>query len=83
MVWFLKFKVYNTEMKYEKTFVIIKPDGVQRTLVGEIIKRYEKMGLKLVALKMLIPNADIIEKHYTLDPEWIRKVGEKSIEGYK
>ena len=70
-------------MKYEKTFVIIKPDGVQRTLVGEIIKRYEKMGLKLVALKMLIPTVSMIEKHYTLDPEWIRKVGEKSILGYK
>ena len=70
-------------MKYEKTFVIIKPDGVQRTLVGEIIKRYERMGLKLVALKMLIPNSDLIKKHYTLDPEWLRKVGEKSIKGYE
>jgi nucleoside-diphosphate kinase len=70
-------------MKNEKTFVIIKPDGVQRTLIGEIIKRYEKMGLKLVALKMLVPTADLAEKHYTLDPEWIKKVGEKSILGYK
>ena len=70
-------------MKYEKTFVIIKPDGVQRTLVGEIIKRYERMGLKMVALKMLIPTVEIIEKHYTLDSDWIRKVGEKSILGYE
>ena len=70
-------------MKYEKTFVIIKPDGVQRTLIGEIIKRYERMGLKLVALKMTIPTAEMVEKHYTLDPEWLRKVGEKSILGYK
>jgi nucleoside-diphosphate kinase len=70
-------------MKNEKTFVIIKPDGVQRTLIGEIIKRYERMGLKLVALKMLIPTAEKSEQHYTLDPEWIRKVGEKSILGYK
>jgi nucleoside-diphosphate kinase len=70
-------------MQNEKTFVIIKPDGVQRTLIGEIIKRYEKMGLKLVALKMLIPTAEIAKKHYTLDPEWIKKVGEKSIISYK
>jgi len=70
-------------MKKEKTFVIIKPDGVQRTLIGEIICRYEKMGLKLVALKMAIPTAEMAEKHYTLDPEWLRKVGEKSIESYK
>jgi len=70
-------------MKNEKTFVIIKPDGVQRTLIGEIIHRYEKMGLKLVALKMVIPTAEKAAKHYTLDPEWLRKVGEKSIENYK
>ena len=71
------------KLKKEKTFVIIKPDGVQRTLIGEIIKRYEKMGLKLLALKMIIPTAEMAEQHYTLDPEWIRKVGEKSISGYK
>jgi nucleoside-diphosphate kinase len=70
-------------MKNEKTFVIIKPDGVQRTLIGEVIRRYERMGLKMVALKMVIPTADLAEKHYTLDPEWVRKVGEKSILGYK
>lgn len=70
-------------MQNERTFVIIKPDGVQRTLIGEIIKRYEKMGLKMVALKMVIPTAEIAEKHYTLDPEWLKKVGEKSINNYK
>jgi nucleoside-diphosphate kinase len=69
-------------MKNEKTFVIIKPDGVQRTLIGEIIRRYERMGLKMVALKMVVPTAEMAEKHYTLDPEWIRKVGEKSIQSY-
>jgi nucleoside-diphosphate kinase len=41
------------------------------------------MGLKLIALKMVIPTAKMAEKHYTLDPEWLRKVGEKSIAGYK
>lgn len=73
----------SRKIKKEKTFVIIKPDGVQRTLIGEVIKRYERMGLKMVALKMLIPTTEIAEKHYTLDPEWLRKVGEKSIAGYK
>jgi nucleoside-diphosphate kinase len=70
-------------IKDEKTFVIIKPDGVQRTLIGEIIRRYERMGLKLVALKMAIPSVEMAKKHYTIDPEWIRKVGEKSILSYK
>ena len=68
--------------KDERTLVIIKPDGIQRTLIGEIIKRYERVGLKLVALKMFVPTAEMIEKHYTLDPQWRRKTGEKTIKGY-
>lgn len=70
-------------MRNEKTFVIIKPDGVQRSLIGEVIKRFERIGLKLVGLKMQIPTEEMVGKHYTLDPEWIRKVGEKSIKGYE
>ena len=69
--------------KQERTLVIIKPDGIQRTLIGEIIKRYERIGFKLVAIKMLIPNEEHIEKHYTLDPNWRRITGEKTIKGYK
>lgn len=69
--------------KLEKTLVIVKPDGVQRTLVGEVIKRYERIGLKLVGMKMVLPTAEHIEKHYTLDPEWMRKTGEKTIKGYR
>ncbi|PKL72671.1 nucleoside-diphosphate kinase [Candidatus Kuenenbacteria bacterium HGW-Kuenenbacteria-1] len=68
--------------KKERTLVIIKPDGVQRSLMGEIINRYERVGLKLVAIKMLIPNVEHIEKHYTLDPNWRRITGEKTIKGY-
>ena len=68
--------------KEERTLVIIKPDGIQRTLVGEIIKRYEQVGLKLVAIKMLVPTAEHIEKHYTLDPDWRRVTGEKNIKSY-
>ena len=58
--------------KKERTLVIIKPDGVQRTLIGEIIKRYERAGLKIVGMKMVVPTPEQIEKHYTLDPEWRR-----------
>ncbi len=63
--------------------MIIKPDGVQRNLIGEIIKRLEQSGLKLVALKMMSADEKTIEKHYTIDPEWLKKVGTKSIESYK
>ena len=48
----------------EKTFVAIKPDGVQRGLVGEIIGRFEKRGLKLVGLKLLKVPQEMAEKHY-------------------
>ncbi|MFA6340927.1 MAG: nucleoside-diphosphate kinase [Candidatus Paceibacterota bacterium] len=69
-------------MKTERTFVIIKPDGVQRSLIGEVIGRFERIGLKLCAVKMLVPTADMVKKHYTLDPEWMRKTGEKTIASY-
>jgi len=68
--------------KGEQTLVIIKPDGIQRSLIGEIIQRYERAGLKLVAMKMMVPTSELIEKHYTLDPEWRRITGEKTIKGY-
>lgn len=67
----------------ERTLVIIKPDGVQRSLIGEIIRRYERTGLKLVALKMLVPTKEQVKGHYLLDPDWLEKVGTKSIAAYK
>ena len=51
----------------ERTFVMIKPDGVQRQLVGEVIKRLENVGLKLIAMKMLWVDKDLAAKHYTED----------------
>lgn len=69
--------------KHERTLVIIKPDGVQRSLVGEIIKRYERVGLKLIGLKMVVPTEEMVEQHYTLDPEWRRITGEKNIKAYQ
>ncbi|MGB9726620.1 MAG: nucleoside-diphosphate kinase [Minisyncoccia bacterium] len=71
------------DFKQEKTLVLIKPDGIQRGLIGEIIKRYERTGLKLIALKMLVPTEELVERHYTVDPDWKRKTGEKSLNSYK
>ncbi len=48
----------------ERTFVMIKPDGVQRGLIGEIISRIEKKGLKIVGMKMLRVSKDLAENHY-------------------
>jgi len=71
-----------THPKEEKTLVLIKPDGVQRSLIGDIICRYERSGLKLVGLKMLVPTKELVEKHYLVDPEWRIKTGKKTIESY-
>lgn len=67
----------------EKTLVIIKPDGVQRSLIGEVISRYERVGLKLVAMKMMHATEDLVRNHYTLDPMWLQSVGDKSIKAYE
>lgn len=67
----------------ERTLVLVKPDGVMRSLVGEIIKRFEMTGLKLVAIKMTVAHADHVKKHYTMNDQWIKTVGAKSIEGMK
>ncbi len=69
--------------KYERTLVIIKPDGIQRGLIGEVMKRYERTGLKLIGIKMLVPTEEMIEAHYTLDPEWKLKTGEKNLKAYR
>jgi nucleoside-diphosphate kinase len=69
--------------KKERTLVVIKPDGIQRSLIGEIIKRYERSGLKLVGMKIMVPTEELVEKHYTLDPEWRVKTGLKTIESYQ
>jgi len=68
----------------EKTLVLIKPDAVQRGLVGEIISRFEKAGLKLLATKMVHPDEDLASKHYpTHRREWVEGMGHKSIDSYK
>jgi len=51
-------------MQKERTFVMIKPDGVQRGFVGEIVSRFEKKGLKLVAMKLVSVSKELAEKHY-------------------
>ncbi|MBL7045588.1 MAG: nucleoside-diphosphate kinase [Parcubacteria group bacterium] len=72
-----------SEFSKERTLVMIKPDGVQRSLIGEIIGRFERVGLKLVGLKIMVPTAKHVEEHYTLDPVWRTVTGEKTIASYK
>jgi nucleoside-diphosphate kinase len=52
-------------MTYERSLIIIKPDGIQRNLTGEIITRFEKKGLKIIGIKMMSLEDAIIAEHYT------------------
>merc|ERR1711935_159053 len=53
----------------ENTLIIVKPDGVKRRLVGEIIKRFESKGLELIAVKSMTPGVPLIDEHYSHLPE--------------
>jgi nucleoside-diphosphate kinase len=50
----------------ERTLIIVKPDGVQRGLTGEILSRFERRGFRIVALKFMLPSRDLAEKHYAV-----------------
>ena len=67
----------------ERTFIILKADAVQRGIVGDIIARFEKVGLKLVGLKMLRPDEALANKHYPKDrQEFIEGMGQKTLDNY-
>ena len=71
-------------LKDERTLVIIKPDGVQRSLMGEIIGRYERMGLKLTAMKFVLASKERAKEHYMVGgDEWIENVGKKAAAAYE
>lgn len=63
----------------QQTLIIIKPDGVSRGLTEEIIRRYEAVGLRVVKRKDMIAPLSIVEKHYPMDSEYLRLIGEKTI----
>ncbi|MFW5746721.1 MAG: nucleoside-diphosphate kinase [Nanoarchaeota archaeon] len=62
----------------EKSLVLIKPDAVQRGLVGEIISRFERCGLKIISMKMVYADKEIAGQHYADDESWMQSVGEKA-----
>lgn len=67
----------KTDPAVERTFTMIKPDGTCRGIVGEVISRIEKRGLKIVALKMVKPNIEHVDSHYPKDEAWVARLGEK------
>ncbi len=67
--------------KNEKTLVLLKPDAVQRNLIGDIVSRFERAGLKIVGMKFLQPTKEQAYKHYVKNEEEIEALGNRSIEG--
>lgn len=67
----------------ERTFLMIKPDGVTRGLSGEVLIRIERVGLKIVALKMFWATRDQIDEHYPKDEGWLKRIGEKTKANYE
>ena len=73
----------NKNPKEERTYVMVKPDGVKKGLIGEIIKRFEQRDLKVVALEMFQPTFEEIDTHYPKDAKWVKRLGEKTLSTYE
>ncbi len=73
----------NNHPKKERTFVIIKPDGVQRGLIGEITKRFERVGLKITASKMIMATEEQCWEHYKKDDAWFIEKGTRILNDRK
>lgn len=72
-----------THPKEEKTFVMVKPDGIRKGLIGELIKRIEQRDLKIVALEMFTPTHEQIDNHYPRDEKWVARLGDKTKSTYE
>lgn len=66
-------------MKQERTLVLIKPDGVKRGLIGEVINRFEKRGLKIIGLALVHPTKEQMDTHYPKDKDWVTNLGQNLI----
>ena len=67
----------------ERTVVLVKPDGVKRGLVGEITHRFERMGMKIVAMKMVWPKEELLKKHYLSESvDTLKRLGNKTLKTY-
>lgn len=67
----------------QQTLVLIKPDAIKRGLVGEIIARFERLGLEIVKCKLVVPDREFAEKHYPVTDDWLITVGNRTIEDCK
>ncbi len=70
------------EIRRDRSLVFLKPDGVQRGLVGEVVGRFERAGLKLAGMKMLWPDRSLLDRHYPKDEAFLKTIGGKTKEAF-
>lgn len=69
-------------MTKQKALLIIKPDGVQRGLVGKILKKFEAVGITIIGLKFQLADKSLVMAHYPETDAWFKKVGERTLTNY-
>ena len=72
----------HLEIKQERTLALLKPDGVKRGLIGEVVSRIERRGLKIIAMKMTQVGRDHLENHFPKTEEWVERLGQKTMKTY-
>lgn len=82
-MFFLEEPMAAPHPKKERSLVILKPDAIQRSLMGTIISRIENTGLKFVAMRLIVPKAEQCWTHYNKDEEWFMKKGTRVVEDRK
>lgn len=66
----------------ERALVLIKPDGMEKSLMGKVISKFEEAGLKVIAIKMIRATKEMAAKHYADNPEWLDSIGKKTRASY-
>ncbi len=72
----------HKKIKQERTLVLVKPDGVKRGLIGEVLHRIERRGLKVIALKMVQVGRPHLEDHFPKSDEWVERLGSKTMKTF-
>ena len=72
----------SEKIKQEKTLVLVKPDGVKRGLIGEVVSRIERRGLKVIAMKMIQVGDEHIKNHLPKSDEWMERLGNKTLKTF-
>ncbi len=72
----------HNPVKQERTLVLMKPDGVKRGLIGEVLTRIERRGLKVIAMKMTQVGREHLENHFPKSDEWVERLGQKTMKTF-